>query len=63
MDHFERIACTLLEREGYWARQSFKVLLTPKQKAYLEMARQWRGLAAKATTMDAISLGPPTITD
>jgi hypothetical protein len=33
------------------------------QDAYLEMARQWRGLAAKATTMDAISLGPPTITD
>lgn len=35
MDHFERIACTLLEREGYWVRQSFKVLLTPKQKAAL----------------------------
>lgn len=30
--------------------------------AYLEMARQWRGLAAKATTMDAMTWGPPTIT-
>ena len=32
------------------------------QDAYLEMARQWRGLAAKATTIEAVSWGPPTIT-
>jgi hypothetical protein len=33
VDHFENIAKTLLEREGYWIIQSFKVGLTPAQKA------------------------------
>lgn len=32
MDHFENIAKTLLEREGYWVIQSFKVGLSPAQK-------------------------------
>ena len=32
MDHFENIAKTLLERDGYWVRQSFKVNLSPEQK-------------------------------
>ena len=29
--------------------------------AYLEMARQWRGLAAKTTSLEAVSWDPPTI--
>lgn len=32
MDHFEAIAKTLLEAEGYWVRQSFKVNLTKEEK-------------------------------
>ena len=31
MDHFETIACTLLEHAGYWVRRSFKVEL-PQEK-------------------------------
>ena len=32
MDHFESIIKTLLEAEGYWVRQSFKVNLTKEEK-------------------------------
>ncbi len=32
MDHFEGIVRTLLENEGYWVRQSFKVNLTKQEK-------------------------------
>ena len=32
MDYFESIAKSLLERDGYWVRQSFKVNLSPAQK-------------------------------
>ena len=32
MDYFEGVVKTLLEREGYWVRQSFKVGLTKKEK-------------------------------
>lgn len=32
MDHFEGIIKTLLEAEGYWVRQSFKVNLTKEEK-------------------------------
>jgi hypothetical protein len=32
MDHFEAIIKTLLEAEGYWVRQSFKVKLTKEEK-------------------------------
>lgn len=32
MDYFEGIVRTLLEREGYWVHQSFKVNLTKKEK-------------------------------
>jgi hypothetical protein len=32
MDHFENIIRTLLEAEGYWVRQSFKVNLTKEEK-------------------------------
>lgn len=32
MDHFENIAKTLLEREGYWVMQSYKVDLSKEQK-------------------------------
>jgi hypothetical protein len=32
MDHFECIIRTLLEAEGYWVRQSFKVSLTKSEK-------------------------------
>lgn len=32
MDHFEGIIRTLLEHEGYWVRQSFKVNLTKQEK-------------------------------
>jgi hypothetical protein len=32
MDYFEAIVTTLLEHEGYWVRQSFKVNLTKDEK-------------------------------
>ena len=32
MDYFESIVKTLLEHEGYWVRQSFKVSLTKQEK-------------------------------
>lgn len=32
MDHFEGIVKTLLEQEGYWVRQSFKINLTKQEK-------------------------------
>lgn len=32
MDHFENIIKTLLEADGYWVRQSFKVNLTKEEK-------------------------------
>lgn len=32
MDHFENIIKTLLEHEGYWIRQSFKVNVTKQEK-------------------------------
>ncbi|KZY79925.1 hypothetical protein A3741_19570, partial [Oleiphilus sp. HI0069] len=32
MDYFEGIIKTLLEHEGYWVRQSFKVNLTKQEK-------------------------------
>ena len=32
MDYFEAIIKTLLEHEGYWVRQSFKVNLTKGEK-------------------------------
>lgn len=32
MDHFEGIIKTLLEHDGYWVRQSFKVNLTKEEK-------------------------------
>ena len=32
MDHFESILTTLLEADGYWVRQSYKVNLTPEEK-------------------------------
>jgi hypothetical protein len=32
MDHFENIVATLLEADGYWVRQSFKVNLTKDEK-------------------------------
>lgn len=32
MDHFEAIVKTLLEANGYWVRQSFKVNLTKEEK-------------------------------
>ena len=32
MDHFEGIIKTLLEQEGYWVRQSFKINLTKQEK-------------------------------
>ena len=32
MDHFEGLVKTLLEHEGYWIRQSFKVNLTKQDK-------------------------------
>ena len=35
MDHFEGIIKTLLEHEGYWVRQSFKVNLTKQEKQEL----------------------------
>lgn len=35
MDHFEGIIKTILEQEGYWVRQSFKVNLTKPEKRTL----------------------------
>lgn len=35
MDAFERIVAGLLEREGYWVRSSYKVVLSSKDKALL----------------------------
>lgn len=35
MDYFESIAKTLLEDEGYWVKQSFKVNLSVEQKALI----------------------------
>ena len=32
MDYFENIIKTLLEHDGYWVRQSFKVNLTKQEK-------------------------------
>ncbi len=32
MDHFESIIKTLLENDGFWVRQSFKVNLTKEEK-------------------------------
>lgn len=32
MDHFENIVSTLLEADGYWVRQAFKVNLTKEEK-------------------------------
>lgn len=32
MDHFEAIVKTLLEADGYWVRQSFKINLTKEEK-------------------------------
>lgn len=32
MDHFENIVATLLEADGYWVRQSYKVNLTKDEK-------------------------------
>mgnify|MGYP000067350292 CR=1 FL=1 len=32
MDYFESIVCTLLEAEGYWVRQSFKVNVSKEDK-------------------------------
>ena len=32
MDHFENIVATLLEADGYWVRQSFKVNVTKEEK-------------------------------
>ena len=32
MDYFENIVKTILESEGYWVRQLFKVDLSPEQK-------------------------------
>lgn len=32
MDYFEALVRTLLEAEGYWTRQSFKVNLTREEK-------------------------------
>jgi|SRR5271157_2578164 len=32
MDYFEAIVTTLLEHDGYWVRQSFKVNLTKEEK-------------------------------
>ena len=32
MDYFENIVKTILESEGYWARQLFKIDLSPEQK-------------------------------
>ena len=32
MDYFENVIKTLLEGEGYWVRQSFKVNLTKEEK-------------------------------
>lgn len=40
MDYFESIAKTLLEDDGYWVRQSFKVNLTPAQKRQIA-AEKW----------------------
>lgn len=35
MDYFESICKTLLEDEGYWVRQSYKVELSKEQKRKL----------------------------
>lgn len=40
MDYFESIAKTLLEDDGYWVRQSFKVDLTTEQKRQIA-AEKW----------------------
>ncbi len=32
MDYFEGLIKTLLEQEGYWVRQSFKVNVTKQEK-------------------------------
>ena len=32
MDYLEKIVKTILESEGYWARQLFKIDLSPEQK-------------------------------
>ena len=32
MDYFESIVKTLLENEGYWTRQSYKVNVTKEEK-------------------------------
>ncbi len=39
MDHFENIAKTLLERDGYWVFQSFKVQLSPEQKRRIDNSK------------------------
>jgi hypothetical protein len=36
MDAFESLVATLLEREGFWVRSSFKVELTPAEKRRIE---------------------------
>jgi hypothetical protein len=36
MDHFENIVATLLEADGYWVRQSFKVNLTKDEKVRIQ---------------------------
>ena len=35
MDYFERLVGTLLEREGYWIQQSYKVALSKADKRHL----------------------------
>ena len=58
MDHFENIAKTLLEREGYWVIQSFKINLSPSQKAQIHPSKS----SIPRPEIDLLALHIPTST-
>lgn len=58
MDHFENIAKTLLEREGYWVIQSFKVNLSPSQKIQIHPSKS----SIPRPEIDLLALHVPTST-
>ena len=60
MDYFESLVKTLLEQDGYWVRQSYKVHLTPEQKVQIGKPSMPRPeidlLACKPTKKTIIAL-------
>jgi hypothetical protein len=67
MDYFEAIIKTLLEHEGYWVRQSFKVNLTKAEKRSIGKPSTPRPeidlLAYKPATKEVIALEAKSFLD